>query len=176
MPAGTYYFLMTADRTPILDSYNHSSVVYLNKFAASQTPPASWLHFRVSATTSPARTGAKVYYQSGSGLVPVRAHGRHAGRRIHWQPFGGQRPCLPLKMKLALTRTTEPWVGSISVHDTFGTKGGPFQYMSISVHSRYSKSTIWYTVGTASVRFGTRLRNKDADWHSGCCRLLASAG
>jgi len=47
--------------------------------------------------TSQARTGAKVYYQSGPGLVPVRAHGRHAGRRGYWQPFGGQCPRIPLK-------------------------------------------------------------------------------
>ena len=51
----------------------------------------------VSAITSPARAGAKVYYQSGPRLVPVRAHGRHAGRRGHWQPSGGQCPRLPLK-------------------------------------------------------------------------------
>jgi len=67
----------------------------------------------VSAITSPDRTGAKVYYQSGPGLVPVRAR---TGNRLlipvrameASQPFGGQCPRLPLKMKLALTRTTEP--------------------------------------------------------------------
>jgi len=56
--------------------------------------------------------GGKCYYQSGPdwcksllpvrpGLVPVRAMEAS-------QPFGGQCPRLPLKMKLALTRTTEP--------------------------------------------------------------------
>jgi len=47
----------------------------------------------VSAITSPDRTGAKVYYQSGldcTGLVPVWAMEAS-------QPFGGQCPRLPLK-------------------------------------------------------------------------------
>ena len=51
----------------------------------------------VSAITSPDRTGAKVYYQSGPdwyqsrpGLVQVRAVEAS-------QPFGGQCPRLPLK-------------------------------------------------------------------------------
>ena len=44
----------------------------------------------VSAITSPDQTGAKVYYQSGPGLVPVRAMEAS-------QPFGGQYPRLPLK-------------------------------------------------------------------------------
>jgi len=73
-------------------------------------------------------------------------------------------------------------VRSISVHDTFGTKGGRFQYMSISVQTRsrsvhgnsaYTTSVHrQYNFGTQSVQqeynFGTRLRNKDADCHSGC--------
>ena len=71
----------------------------------------------------PARTGAKVYYQSGPGLVPtgtspdwyplvpVRAHGRHAGRRGHWQPFGGQCPRLPLKNETG----TNPYYWRVSL-------------------------------------------------------------
>ena len=69
------------------------------------------------------------------------------------------------------------WVGSIWVHDTFGTKGGRFRYMSISVQTRlhsvhgnsaYATSVHrQYNFGTQSVQqeyyFGTRLRNKDAD-------------
>jgi len=43
----------------------------------------------------------KCDYQSGpdwcKSLLPVRACGRHAGRRGHWQPFSGQCPRLPLK-------------------------------------------------------------------------------
>ena len=77
-------------------------------------------------------------------------------------------------------------VGSISVHDTFGTKGGRFRYMSISVQTRsrsvhvnsaYATSVHrQYNFGTPSVQqeydFGTRLRNKDADCHSRCCCKL----
>jgi len=53
----------------------HIAYISVNSLSSSQ----------VSTITSPDRTGAKVYYQS-----------------------GGQCPRLPLKMKLALTRTTEP--------------------------------------------------------------------
>ena len=67
-----------------------------------------------------------------------------------------------------------------------GTKGGRFRYMSISVQTRsrsvhvnsaYATSVHrQYNFGTQSVQqeydFGTRLRNKDADCHSGCCCKL----
>jgi len=52
----------------------------------------------VSAITSPDQTGAKVYYQSGPGLVSVRRRSPSAAN-VHASHS---------KMKLALTRTTEP--------------------------------------------------------------------
>ena len=67
------------------------------------------------------------------------------------------------------------WVGSILVHDTFGTKGGRFRYMSISVqtmsrlvhaNSAYATSVHkQYNFGTQLVHqqynFGTCLESYD---------------
>jgi len=60
----------------------------------------------VSAITSSARTGTKVYYQSGPGLVPV---GPMAAVDIGTLA-ALRRPMStpPIKMTLTLTRTTEP--------------------------------------------------------------------
>ena len=50
-----------------LASHVSTHLIIMLSFSA---PPNSVK--RVSATTSPDRTGTKVYYQSGPGLVPVR--------------------------------------------------------------------------------------------------------
>jgi len=99
------------------------------------------------------------------------------------------RRVAPRHVSIAKPQFSLHWVGSISAYDTFGTKGGRFRYMSISVQMRsrsvhgnsaYATSVHrQYNFSTQSVQqeynFGTRLRNKDADCHSGC-GVTASAG
>ena len=53
----------------------------------------------VSAITSPARTGAKVYYQSMAAMLGGVDIGSHSAANVLASHY---------KMKLALTRTTEP--------------------------------------------------------------------
>jgi len=76
------------------------------------------------------------------------------------------RRVAPRHVSIAKPQFSLHWVGSIAVHDTFGTKGGRFRYMSISVqtrsrsvHGNYAYATSVYavqfrhTVGTARVQF-----------------------